>query len=92
MDREEESICCQEIPACVSINQEAAQIEEIPVPECITDNPAFQYLCLNYWVLQLLQVDWRNYRQHYGTYMKGLSRKNDDMLLTGSLLGGVGIY
>ena len=29
-----------------------------------------------------MQVDWRNYRQHYGTYMKGLSRKNDDMLLT----------
>jgi hypothetical protein len=63
MDREEESICCQEIPACVSINQEAAQIEEIPVPECITDNPAFQYLCLNYWVLQ---VAWSDYRQHYG--------------------------
>jgi hypothetical protein len=63
MDREEESICCQEIPACVSINQEAAQIEEIPVPECITDNPAFQYLCLNYWVLR---VAWSDYRQHYG--------------------------
>jgi hypothetical protein len=43
MDREEESICCQEIPACVSINQEAAQIEEIPIPECITDKPAFQF-------------------------------------------------
>jgi hypothetical protein len=66
MDREEESICCPEIPACVSINQEAAQIEEIPVPECITDNPAFKYLCLNYWVLHSLQVAWSNYRQHYG--------------------------
>jgi hypothetical protein len=32
MEREGESIS-----ACVSINQEAAQIEEIPVPECITD-------------------------------------------------------
>jgi hypothetical protein len=63
MDREEESICYQEIQAYVSLNQEAAQIEEIPVPERITDNPAFQYLCLNYYVLQ---VAWSDYRQHYG--------------------------
>ncbi|CAB3983948.1 scavenger receptor cysteine-rich type 1 M130-like isoform X2 [Paramuricea clavata] len=42
---------------------EAGQIEEIPVPECITDNPAFQYLCLNYLVLQ---VAWSDYRQHNG--------------------------
>jgi hypothetical protein len=38
MDREEESVCCQEIPACVAINQESAEIEGIDIPECITDN------------------------------------------------------
>lgn len=64
MDREEESVCCLEISACVGMNEEAAQVEKIPVMECITDNPGFQAVCLNYWVLQ---VAWKHYRQQYGT-------------------------
>ncbi len=44
MDREEESVCCQEIPAFVAIKQESAKIEGITIPECMTDNPVFQNL------------------------------------------------
>ena len=63
MDREEESVCCQEVPACVSINQESAEFEGIAIPECITDNPVFLNICLNFWVLRLA---WSQYRQQYG--------------------------
>ena len=44
MDREEESVCCQEIPACVSINQESAEFEGTAIPECITDNCNTEYM------------------------------------------------
>ena len=63
MDREEESVCCQEISACVAINQESAEFKEIATPECVTDNPVFQNLCLDFWVLKLA---WSQYRQQYG--------------------------
>ena len=64
MDRKEESVCCQVIPACVSINQESPEIEGIAIPECITDKPVFQNLGLNIWVLQLT---WSHFWQQYGT-------------------------
>ena len=64
MDRESESVCCLEISHCVTLNEEAGQIERIPIPTCITDNPGFQAVCLNHWVLR---VSWNHYRQQYGT-------------------------
>lgn len=63
MDREEECVCCQEVSDCVSKN-EVAQVEQIPITGCITDNPGFQAVCLNHWVLQ---AAWNQYRQQYGT-------------------------
>ena len=63
MDRKEESVCCQEIPACASINQESAEIEGIAIPECLTDNPVFQNLCLN---ISVLHLTWSHFRQHHG--------------------------
>ena len=63
MDREEESVCCKEIPACVSLNQESAEFDGTAIPECITDNPVFLNICLNVWLLRLA---WSQYRQQYG--------------------------
>ena len=34
MDREEESVCCQEVLACVSKNEEVAYVEQIAIPAC----------------------------------------------------------
>ena len=88
MDRKEESVCCQEIPACVTINQESAEIEGIAIPDCLTDNPVFQNLCLNIWVLRLT---WSHFRQHYGAKsFEGPEHKKNVAYRT--LLGGVGIY
>ena len=64
MDREEECLCCQEVSACVAKNEEVAQFEKIPTPAFITDNPGFQAVCLNHWVLQ---TAWNQYKQQYGT-------------------------
>ena len=47
----------------MSINQESAEFEGIAIPECITDNPVFLNICLNFWVLRLA---WSQYRQQYG--------------------------
>ena len=57
MDREEESVFWQEVPACVFINQESAEFEGIAIPECITDNPVFLNICLNFWVLELAWME-----------------------------------
>ena len=51
MDRVEESVCCQEIKE-VKWKNEVAQVEQLEIPGCITDNPGFQAVCLNQWVLQ----------------------------------------
>ena len=64
MDRIEESVCCQEITEVKWKNEEGAQVEQIKIPGCITDNPGFQAVCLNQWVLQ---AAWNQYRQEYGT-------------------------
>ena len=47
MDRVEESVCCQEITEVKWKNEEVAQVEQIKIPGCITDNPGFQAVCLN---------------------------------------------
>ena len=45
MWREEENICCQEV--------EAVEVEELQAePRCIVQNPGFETVCLNVWVLQ----------------------------------------
>ena len=63
MDRSEESVCCREINVCTNKNAEVAAVENIDIPFCVTDNPGFQPVCLNYWVLQ---TAWNQYRQQYG--------------------------
>lgn len=63
MDRNVECVCCQEVVQCVNKNQEVAQVEQVSEPACITDNPGFQAVCLNYWVLQ---TAWNQYKQQYG--------------------------
>ena len=42
MDRVEESVCCQEIKEVKWKNEEVAQVEQLEIPGCITDNPGFQ--------------------------------------------------
>ena len=54
----------------------------------MTDNPVFQNLCLNYWVLRL---SWSHYRQQYSAKaFEGPEHKKIDMLHTEHLVGGVG--
>ena len=70
LDREAECICCQEVEQIVHKNNEVF-LEENPPQNppnlrsyrCITDNPGFQAVCLNRWVLQ---VAWFQYKQQYG--------------------------
>ena len=64
VDRKEESICCHEIAVVMAMNEESSKIENIVTPDCTTDNPVFQNICLNYWVLRLA---WNEYRFHYGS-------------------------
>ena len=60
-----ECVCCQEIIEVVDKNAEVYDKLHPPVPyQCITDNPGFQAVCLNPWVLQ---VAWYQYKQQYGT-------------------------
>ena len=66
MDRVEESVCCQEI-------KEVAQVEQLGIPGCITDNPGFQAVCLNQWVLQ---AAWSQYRQYGTRAYEGPEHKN----------------
>jgi len=49
MDREEECVCCQEVPAthatCSSLPNETGQA----IPICITQHPGFASVCVNKW-------------------------------------------
>ena len=63
MDRADECVCCKEIPERLSLNEEVMTIEKLKEPlTCITDNPAFAAVCLNYWVLR---TPWYQYKQQY---------------------------
>lgn len=62
MDREEECVCCREVPQIVDKNQTVCQTENVDV-SCITDNPGFKVVCLNRWVLE---AAWFQYQQQYG--------------------------
>ena len=63
MDREE-CLCCHEIQEVLNKNEEVSQWENRPETyACVTDNPGFQSVCLNPWVLQ---VAWFQYRQQFG--------------------------
>lgn len=65
MDRNIECVCCQEVMEVVNKNAEVYDKLHPPAPyQCITDNPGFQAVCLNPWVLQ---VAWYQYKQQYGT-------------------------
>ena len=65
MDRAEECVCCHEIPQVVNKNMEVFETDKLVTkPDCITDNPGFEAVCLNHWVLQ---VAWFHYKQQYGS-------------------------
>ena len=65
MEREEESICCQEVDAVRNkilkdVMEELLQAE----PRCIVQHPMFEAVCLTVWVLQ---TAWLQYKQQYGS-------------------------
>ena len=64
MDRSEECVCCNEIVEVINKNIEVFEVDKLDAhPTCITDNPAFEAVCLNHWVLQ---TAWFHYKQQYG--------------------------
>ena len=64
MDREEECLCCSEIPQVANKNQEVVQYIKPTMPySCITNNPGFGTVCLDRWVLQ---AAWYQFKQQYG--------------------------
>ena len=63
MDQIEECVCCHEIPEVVNKNIEVFEVDKPDaMPTCITNNPAFEAVCLNPWVLQ---VAWFYYKQQW---------------------------
>ena len=65
MEREEESICCQEVDAVRNKILEDVMEEQLQVePRCIVQHPGFEAVCLNVWVLQ---TAWLQYKQQYGS-------------------------
>ena len=61
MDRNIERVCCQEVLEVANKNAEVYDKLHPPAPyQCITDNPGFQAVCLNPWILQ---VAWYQYKQ-----------------------------
>ena len=76
MEREEESICCQEVDAVRNrilkdVMEERLQAE----PRCIVQHPMFEAVCLTVWVLQ---TAWLQYKQQYGSsaYERPEHKKN----------------
>lgn len=51
--------CCNEVEAASLKNSEAVAEG---LPQCITDHPGFQTVCLNRW---MLQTAWYQYKQQY---------------------------
>ena len=65
MEREEESICCQEVDAVRKKNLEDVMEEQLQAElRCIVQHPGFEAVCLNVWVLQ---TAWLQYKQQYGS-------------------------
>ena len=65
MEREEESICCQEVDAVRNKILEDVMEEQLQAePRCIVQHPGFEAVCLNVWVLQ---TAWLQYKQQYGS-------------------------
>ena len=57
------------MPEVVNKNIDVFEVDKPDaMPTCITDNPAFEAVCLNHWVLQ---VTWFRYKQHGGMTTKG---------------------
>ena len=51
MDRADECVCCQKIPEMLHLNEEVMTIKKLKEPlTCVTDNPAFASVCLDYFV------------------------------------------
>ena len=89
MDTVEESFCFQEIPEVMWKIEKVAQVEQFQIPNCIIDNPGFQAVCLNQWVLQ---AAWSQYHHQYGTGAYKRPENKRGMLLTDSWLGGVEVW
>ena len=83
MDRADECVCCQEIPEMLHLNEEVMTIKKLKEPlTCVTDNPAFASVCLDYFVLR---TAWYQSSSSMTTHLKVLSIKETDMLLIGNL-------
>ena len=69
MDRADECVCCQEIPEMLHLNEEVMTIKKLKEPlTCVTDNPAFASVCLDYFVLR---TAWYQYKQQYDNPFEG---------------------
>ena len=93
MDRAEECVCCHEIPQVVNKNMEVFETDKLVTkPDCITDNPGFEAVCLNHWVLQ---VAWFHYKQgnnNMSVWQLRVENKGKiGMWLTDCWLDGVGV-
>ena len=83
MEREEESICCQEIDAVRNKILEDVMEEQLQAElRCIVQHPWFEAVCLNVWVLQ---TAWLQYKQQYGSSAyEGPEDKKTTTMLTGN--------
>ena len=83
MEREEESICCQEVDAVRKKNLEDVMEEQLQAElRCIVQHPGFEAVCLNVWVLQ---TAWLQYKQQYGSSAyEGPEDKKTATMLTGN--------
>ena len=69
MEREEESIYCQEVDAVRNKILEDIMDERLQEePRCIVQHPGFEAVCLNVWALQ---TAWLQYKQQYGSSAYG---------------------
>ena len=83
MEREEESICCQEVDVVRNKILEDVMEEQLQAePRCIVQHPGFEVVCLNVWVLQTV---WLQYKQQYGfSAYEGSEGKKTTTMFTGN--------
>ena len=72
MDEAKKCLCCREIPEIMHRNDEVYEKENLKEkPNCITESPPFETVCLDHWVLQVAEI---GYVEEYGgKVMKGLT-------------------
>ncbi len=72
MDEAKECVCCHEIPEIVNKNNAVYEEDKLKEkPNCITESPPFETVCLNHWVLRVAEI---THKEEYGkNVMKGLT-------------------